>query len=379
MEGVKYIAPYKDMSGYGEASRNYILSLYKAGVPITIESRRFETNPPLIGTPEERQILASLENKDIPFETVIVHMTPDLAPQYKFANPDKRVINYTVWETSNIHPHWTDSCNNMDEIWVPCEWNVEGFRNSGVRVPIYKIPHGISPDFFDDVKAEDINFPGVDRDKTFIFYSIFQWNFRKNPDALLRSYFAAFGPEDDVLLVIKTYVGSGRSVEEESNQIKEVIQRIKNDLGLSYYPKIRLVTNPLSTLQVKALHKLGHCYVILPRGEGWGLTTFEAGLAGTPVISTGMGGHMEFMNENNSYPVDFMETYVSGMGNFNRWYLGNQTWAEPSVIDAAKKMRQVYSNYGIAKEKALLLQKRIKEEFSWDRVAKLMIDRINGV
>lgn len=376
MRGVKYIGPFNDYSGYGEASRNYILALNRAGVPLTIEGRCFDKNPPTTGTKEEREIINSLVSKQIDYDVVIVHLTPDLAPYYIDAHPGKYVINYTVWETSRLHPLWAESCNKSDEIWVPCDWNVASFRESGVSKPIFKMPHGISLDYFEGYSGDNFSIGGVDKSNTFLFYSILQWNYRKNPEALFKAYFNAFTPEDNVALILKAYVGRGMPQEEEARQIKEVVGRLKKDLGLPYYPPVKLITEVLSTDKMKALHLYGDAYVSLTRGEGWGLPMMEAGLAGNPVIATGMGGNMEFMSAENSFPIDFMWTYVSGMSSFNNWYLGNQRWAEPDVIHAARLMKEVYLNRKAAKEKALLLQQRIKQEFNWDATASLMVKRL---
>lgn len=375
MRGVKYIAPYRDHSGYGEASRNYILALYRAGVPLTIEPHCFEPNPPTVGTAEERAVFSRLEGADIDFDVVIVHLTPDLAPIHARKHPDKYVINYTVWETSKLHPLWAGACNGVDEVWVPCDWNVKAFKESGVRKPVHKIPHGIDTDMYVGADPSKFSLPGRSPD-SFVFYSIMQWNSRKNPDGLLRAYFNAFTGDDPVRLVLKTYVGRGLSPRQETDQLKEMIGRIKRDMNLPNYPCMSLITSSLSTEQMRALHLFGDAYVSLPHGEGFGLTLFEAGLAGNPVIATGMGGNMEYMTEENSYPVPFMWDYVAGMGTFNQWYLGNQQWARPNLIAASNLMRHVYENRDEAKQRGELLRARIKGEFSWDAIAELMLKRL---
>jgi glycosyltransferase involved in cell wall biosynthesis len=379
MFGVKYIAPIFDMSGYGEASRNYALALHKAGIPITLETVSFETNPPLVGTDSERKTLLSLRNKDIYYDVVIIHLTPDLAPRYIDQNRDKHCISYTVWETSKLHPKWVEACNQVAEVWVPCQWNYSTFKESGVTVPIYKIHHGIDPDYYQGINPNDFSLDIPNRDKEFIFYSIFQWNRRKNPDGLLRAYFNAFKNHDNVRLILKTYVGRGLPPGEDARLVKEAVGKIKADMQLPNLPKVTLINQSLSTVQMKQLHKYCDGYVLLPCGEGFSLTALEAGLAGNPVITTGLGGNMEYMTVDNSFPVNYMWDYVQGMSGFNQWYLGDQTWARADLIDAAEKMRYVYNNRGEAKERAYKLQERIKTEFSWDAVAKQMISRLKEI
>jgi len=375
VKGIKYIAPYRDHSGYGEASRNYILALDRAGVPITIEPHCFEVSPPPVGTLEEQAIILSLENKHIDFDVVIIHLTPDLAPAHAAKYTDKYVISYTVWETSALHPIWAGACNGVDEVWVPCDWNVRAFKGSGVVKPVLKIPHGIDPETYTNTDQSLFSIPGVSPD-TYVFYSIMQWNSRKNPDGLLRAYFNAFTQEEDVRLVLKAYVGRGLSPQEEMSQLKEMILKVKRDMNLSSFPKMSLITTILSTEQMRALHLYGDAYVSLTHGEGFGLTMLEAGLAGNPVIATGMGGNMEYMTEENSYPVSFMWDYVAGMGGFNPWYLGEQQWGRPSLVEASELMRHVYEDRADSKNKGDALRSRIRAEFSWDIVAQKMLSRL---
>lgn len=373
--GVKYICPYKDHSGYGEASRNYVLALHRAGVPITVQPHCFERNPPPVGTAEERAILESLVNKDIEYDTVIIHLTPDLIPQHAVQNKGKRLISYTVWETDSIHPLWANSLEPVDEVWVPSQWNVEAFSNCGAGKPVYKIPHGIDTSTFDSVDANLFDIPGIKEDGTYTFYSIMQWNARKNPEGLLRAYYNAFTSHQNVRLLLKAYVGAGNS-QDEARAIKQMVMTIKKDMGPLNFPKVSLITDFLSSEQMKAFHMFGDCYVGLPHGEGWGLTTFEAGLAGNPVISTGAGGSTEYMTPENSFMIRATESYVAGMSTFNPWYLGNQKWFDPDLVAASEAMRFVFNNREAAKTKAKKLKDKIVNNFSWDDVAKKMIERL---
>jgi hypothetical protein len=87
-------------------------------------------------------------NKDIEYNTIIVHSTPDIwdvviknAPDVKLEN--KLVIGRTVWEFDKLLPSWVDIINAsvVDIVSVPTRWNRECFINSGVIKPIIVEPH----------------------------------------------------------------------------------------------------------------------------------------------------------------------------------------------------------------------------------------------
>jgi len=373
MNGVKYIAPVSDFSGYGEASRNYVLSLHKRGIPVTVSPRNFDPSPPPIADKEQRETLEFLQDRDIPYDVVIIHLTPDLYPRH--LEKGKYNIGFAAWETSLIHPRWVGACNCVDEMWVPCDWNVQALKDSGVSVPIYKVPHGIDPNIFEDVDGSKFTVKDLGSD-TFKFYSIFQWIYRKNPEGLLRAYFNAFDEDDDVALVLKSYkMGRDR----DKQFIRDEILSIKKDMNIGNYPRVILIGDILSKAQMLGLHGYGDCCVGLHRGEGWGLPLFEAGLAGNPVIATGLGGNMEFMTPENSYPVNYSMTFVSNMSSFNPWYLGNQEWAEPNQVHAAELMREVYHNRSQAREKGAALSKLIRESYSWDCIADIVLNRLSTI
>lgn len=373
MKGIKYIGPISDFSGYANAARNYILSLHERGVPITVQPRNFDINPPKVMTDEQKQIFDFLTGRPITYDIVITHLTPDLHPLYRESG--KYNISFFAWETSLLHPKWCAALEESDEIWVPCDWNVEAVRNSGIGAPAYKIPHGIDVNTFNGLEDKQFSIKDVGP-TTFKFYSIFQWIYRKNPEGLVRAYFNAFDAEDDVVLILKTYL-SGKPSDKEF--VRNQIIEIKKDMNIGNYPRIVLIGDVLSETQLLGLHIYGDCCVSLHRGEGWGLVPFVAGLRGNPVIATGYSGNTEFMNEDNSYLVDNQLTYVSNMKQFNSWYLGNQMWAEPSTVSATDNLRRVYYNREEAKEKGLLLKKDIKEKFSWTSVTDVILDRLSKI
>lgn len=367
MPGIKYIGPAFDGSGYAEAARNYILAIHKAGYPITIAPITFEKTRPDLG--KDSEILKSLVNKPVDYDKVIVHCTPDLWQHYTKFESNKYIIGFTVWETSQIHPSWVVACNRVDEVWVPCQWNVEVFKNSGVKCPIYKIPHTLNiPDM---EKVSDFNLEGLP-ENTFTFYSIFQWQERKNPYGLLAAYCAAFSGVEDVALVIKSYLHDHAG---DKDSIRDLILQYKQYMTLDHFPKIYLIVDNLSKDGILSLHKKGDCFVLLQRSEGWGYCHFEAAAMANPIITPSYGGQTEFLKEDNSYLVDYQETPVSGMP-WSPYYRGDQWWCEPNIKQTVSFMRHVYENRKEAKEKGLKARDFILNNFNQQKIGDLVVKRV---
>ncbi len=367
MAGVKYIGPVFDGSGYAEAARNYVLSLHKKGYPVTLTPISFERACPDLG--EEGEILKSLVNADIQYDKVIVHSTPDLWERWIQPEGNKYIIGYTVWETSKMVPSWAQACNKVDEVWVPSEWNMQVFRDSGVTVPLYKIPHAIDVPNLEEIQK--FNLEGVPQN-AYIFYSIFQWQERKNPYGLLTAYNAAFTGVDDVVLILKTYK---REQGNDLETIKKLILDFRKYIHLDNYPKIMLIVENMSREGILALHNRGDCFVLLQRAEGWGLPHFEAAACGNPVITPRYGGQVDFLNEENSYLIDYTLCPVTGM-TWSPYYRGDQMWCEPDMEHAMKLMRHVYDNRDEAAGKGKKARQLVGEKFTWDRVGDLMLDRL---
>lgn len=370
IKGIKYISPCLDGSGYANAARGNILALHELGVPITLSPVTFEELRPDLG--EHGVVLNSLIDKQIDYNIVIIHTTPEFWEKYK--EPGKTNIGYTIWETSKLHKDWPGYINdNVDKVLVGCHWNIEVFKSSGVTVPIGVVPHGIDASVFDDAEPYDVY--GVD-DDTFMFYDIFQWTERKHPLALIKAYWYAFQNDENVALVMKTYRSDYSDKEKEA--IRVTINRLKQVTPFPRYPKVYLIPDMLTDDEINGLHKRGDCYVSLDRGEGFGLGPFAAGACGNPIIVTGFGGVTEYANDENSYLVDYTLSPVFGMP-WSPWYSGDQLWAEPAVLHGSQYMRYVYENKDDSLKKGLKLKNDIKNNFSWNNIGKTIIKEIEEI
>lgn len=365
--GIKYTSPMLDNSGYAQASRGNIMALHKLGVPLTLNPISFEGIRPDLG--ETGRVIESMVNKDINYNINIIHTTPEFWEKHK--QPGKINIGYTIWETTLLHPKWKDYINdNVDAVMVGCEWNVEVFRNSGVTVPIFVVPHGISTKAFDNIEPFEVQ--GVDED-AYIFYSVFQWTERKHPLSMIKGYWHAFQNNENVALVLKTYRSDYSDGEKEA--IRTTLKRLKKVTPMDNYPPIYLIPHMLTDDEILGLHAKGDCYVSMDRGEGFGLSPFTAGACGNPIIVTGFGGSTEYAKPSNSYLIDYVLTPVFGMP-WSPWYRGDQLWAEPDVKHGADIMKYVFEHQDEAVQRGQIMKEDIRKNFSWEIIGQKIINSI---
>jgi glycosyltransferase involved in cell wall biosynthesis len=258
---INLCGPFQDPSGYGEFARFFAFALANSAAEISCENISL---PISVSKPMDLGIKGSLVKSKLtinpkPHDVNIIFMIPPLFKAYR-RKQAKYNIGFTMFEADKLPNNWAALCNEMDAIFVPSEWNKKGFIESGVTKPIFVVPAGV-------VRAEAITDPTIPRDDIFTFYSIFQWVERKNPLNLIKAYYVAMQNKPNVRMVLKTYLDT--RVENNKERISYEINKLKKELKLSSYPELRLITNFLTTYEIKKLHLSSHCFVTPHRSEGW--------------------------------------------------------------------------------------------------------------
>jgi glycosyltransferase involved in cell wall biosynthesis len=324
---VRFCSPIRSRMGYAELGRILINQLVRAGHQVTVKELDIGSTPgdygPL-GAQAER-----LLGDDPGAQVNIVNMLPLMYAEHRL--PGAINIGYSMWEADRLPDDWVTACNAMDAIWLPSQWSVGLYRDSGVTVPLHVVGVDAAPTPV-----------GVPVEGPMRLLSVFQWSARKNPAGLLRAYCAAFDGDEGVTLTLKVHrqadpIASRQFV---THAISQLASRVRPRKAL---PRIEIATDVFSEEEMRQLHAGCHAYVSLSHGEGWGLGAWEATLAGKPVIHTGWSSPVEFVHPQGLVASSTSPTY--GMQDFVPFYDQSMNWGEPHLDDAIAKLRDLRTNY----------------------------------
>jgi glycosyltransferase involved in cell wall biosynthesis len=366
MPAVKYSGPWAEASGYAQANRNIISSLYESGVDVVTELQTYSNNPTDYG--KQLELAKSLQNKHNDYAIKVLHITPNVYIKHKELY--KYHIGHLFWETTKMSPHWSWYLNEVREIWTGCKVNADTFKASGFNGKIFTFPQPL------DVTRTASPLP-IDNVRGFVFCSIFQWIERKNPEALLTAYWTEFQDNRDVTLVIKTY-GLGFE-KHETERVYNEIAAIKKKLNLPHYPNTLVIDYLLTDDEVHSLYESVDCVVTPHRFEGWGVVQSEALVHGKPLISTPLGGIHEWLSDKAYYPIKYTMTDVFNMDWAEQYTVPGNKWASVDIADLRKQMRSVYENREEAKKTGKQGQKEVREKLNYKTVGAMMKKRIEEI
>jgi glycosyltransferase involved in cell wall biosynthesis len=328
--GINVIGSADAVSGMGEDARALSEALLDAGVQHAVFNVRY----PAQIVPTDRFGLEAYVS-DRPLYPVNVFCLPPFeTARLKLTYGDNLFsgrynVGYWPWELSSLPPSWHFAFEIVDEIWASSRFLVGVFRQL-TSTPVTYMPPYVGVGEVCPFARERFGLTPTD----VVFLSMFDFNSyvaRKNPMAAIEAFRLAFQEEDgSERLLIKTING-----QVNPQALAELRQLAATD------PRIVIADGSLARSDVCGLLKDVDCLVSLHRSEGFGRILAEAMLLGTPVIATDWSGSASFVNKTTGLPVSYTlrsvraDEYV---------YTQGSTWAEPSIEDAARKMRLVRHN-----------------------------------
>lgn len=272
-------------------------------------------------------------------------------------------IGFWHWELPEFPNEWLASFNLVDEVWVPSRFVQESIQAKSPR-PVIRIPHGIRFRVDPEVRRADLGLP----ENGFLFLTMFDMRSiqeRKNPQAVIEAFRRAFPVPGDAYLVMK--INNAESFPKEVGELKA---------RLGEPGRVVLIDRIFSRQNVYNLESLCDCFVSLHRAEGFGLGPAESMYLGKPVIATNWSGNVDFMNADNSCPVDYE------LVRLNRDYgpyRAGQLWAEPDIDHAAWYMTRLLQDPAWARDIAARGRETIRTLFSPQVVGSLYLQRIAAI
>jgi len=368
---IKWTAYFNALGGYSESARNFIKGFYENKHPINIFNPPYKKSMKL--DLKTRQILSSfsrvkLENNYINIQEVIPeNIIIDKQASYN--------IGRIFFELEKIPDKWQGAISNLDELWISSSFIKRSLINSGIPAEkIFLIPECIDINYY-DINTRHYEIP---EKKSFVFLSVFDWRLQKGWDILIESFTEAFTGDDDVCLVLKINSSSGFPVREIEKQIFDYIN-IKLGIKKERMPKVIILDSMLSENEMLMLMNTCSVFVLPSRGEGWGRPYMEAMLMNKPVIATGWGGHLDYINNNNAYLIDCEITDVSESGSTEINNYKGLKWAEPSKKHLVKIMLEIYQNYGEALKKAAIARTDIIKNYNSGLISQRAIQRLEHI
>lgn len=400
---VLWMAPFLSGGGYSSEAWSYILALHENKKNPSFRMSIHQHGDLEIlefweGLPQEMKKLAlELYQTECEMDDntiVICHSEPGAwypplfqtlpCPPTGYENY-RFIIGRTMFETDRLNPEHVRRCNQMDSVWVPTEFHVSTFIQSGVdSSKVVKIVQPVDANFFDPVKYKPLDLASIgtlvlgstplnsNADNKFVFLSIFKWEYRKGWDVLLQAYLKEFSNVDGVALYLLT--NPYHSDRDFGNKIVEFVKGSDLVKPVDGWAPIYVIDAHIPHVALPRLYNAADAFVLPSRGEGWGRPIVEAMAMSLPVITTNWSGPTEYITEENSYPLS-----VDVLSEVSEGPFRGHKWAEPSVDKLQVLIRHVMSDREEAKARGRRAREDMISRFSPEIVAGIVTDRIHHV
>ncbi|KAJ6428744.1 hypothetical protein OIU84_020417 [Salix udensis] len=345
------MAPFLSGGGYSSESWSYILALdenmNKTKFKLSIKQHGdLESLEFWEGLPQETKNLAVklYQTECRVNETIVIcHSEPGAwypplfqtmpCPPTDYENFNF-VIGRTMFETDRVNAEHVKRCNRMDYVWVPTDFHVSTFVQSGVDPSKGNLVLGS--------RKKDL-----DSKTGFVFLSVFKWEYRKGWDVLLKAYLKEFSGIDGVALYLLT--NPYHSDRNFGNKIVEFVEDTGIEEPVKGWAPIYVIDTHIAQVDLPRVYKAAHAFVLPSRGE-------------------------EYLTEENSYPlqVDRMSKVMEGP-------FEGHLWAEPSIDKLQLLMRHVITNVAEANMRGRRAREDMIRRFSPHIVSGIVTDLIGNL
>jgi glycosyltransferase involved in cell wall biosynthesis len=228
-----------------------------------------------------------------------------------------------AWEETGLPLAFSrDMSSHLQGLLVTSPHVKKIFEDAGIGLPIHIVGNGV-----DHLDVEPTTLPMSLPEAGFTLLHVSSCLPRKGADVLLACFAEAFGVQDDVALVIKSFPNPHNTIHDQIAAVREA----HFDL-----PPIMVIEEELSPGAMRSLYKAADLLVAPSRAEGFCLPVAEAVMAGTPALTTGWGGQRVF---DGNPMVHFCDYSFTPAESHLETY--NSVWAEPDREDLVRQLRHL--------------------------------------
>jgi glycosyltransferase involved in cell wall biosynthesis len=243
-------------------------------------------------------------------------------------------LAYSMIESNAIPQRWVDILNKQfDAVVVPDKFLVDVYTKSGVKIPIFVLPHGVYLDEFLSVSPKKC----PNRPFTFGMSAGFNSS-HKNHELLIDAFVQEFKHDPNIRLRVHGRCGNSVLQEHIQNKVRNLNHR-----------NVEFINKSFSRAEYREFMASLDCYVLLSKGEGYSVTPREALAMGIPCIISDTTAHKTICETG---LVRAVRTPVAKLAHYIpfKTYCGYNFSC--TVEDACKALREVYKNYPVYLEKA---------------------------
>jgi glycosyltransferase involved in cell wall biosynthesis len=320
--GVNVVGWADAPTGVGEACRGTVRALEHAGIPGTLRN---------LGDGSAEDLQRALRSPgELPFDTILYHVNADMMETVCRQLPrgltaGRRAIGYWFWELSYLPLEFAPAFRYVDEVWAPSRFCLEAFGTLA-PVPIRWMPPHVAPPAAPPLDRAGL---GIDPGRVLFLsaFDVLSVPARKNPFGMLSAFAEVAGRgAAPVHLVLKvTHAAADAAL------VAELRERSR---GLP----VTLLVEPMTRSRFEALLATCDAYVSLHRLEGLGLPLIEALYLAKPVVATGYGGVLDYLDEATGFVVRHR---LAALAEPHPPYPAGSVWADPDLEHAAALLLEV--------------------------------------
>jgi glycosyltransferase involved in cell wall biosynthesis len=291
---------------------------------------------------------------------------PDLLVRHywppEFRRPTfSRYAHIQPWEYGELPISWLDGLRNVDEVWCYSRHVRDIYARAGIEGErLVLLPLGVDREVF---RPEG---PSVQLATRASFRILFVGGtiWRKGADLLLNAFLRAFGPGDDVCLIVKD-VGA-----KTSYQGQNFGGGFRALVGRADAPEVHYLDETLDDVMLAALYRTVDVVVHPYRGEGFGLPMLEAMACGTPVIATDGGAADDFIDD--TVGIRVASTRVPVPSSQLEPMVGEAWCLEIPVDRLAAVLRAVAGKRDALRALGGAAAQRVRDSWTWDATAAIV-------